>query len=83
LKIDRTRPRAWAAGVVNGQLYRRSPPLRCRARDRISGIASCRVFKRVVISGDLSERVVHYRLVATNRAGSRGLRRGSYRLAGI
>lgn len=65
LKIDRNRPVVRIRGVRRGGVYRGLRRVRCVARDRTSGVRSCR------ISRNRRRGVVVYRATATDRAGNR------------
>lgn len=68
INIDRVAPRVAITGVRANATYlalNRAPAARCRARDRLSGVASCRLtVKR-------EGATIVYRATATDRAGNR------------
>lgn len=79
INIDRTAPTLRVVGVRSGATYVRAPKLVCRATDAVSGVASCRLTRRV-ISRRAHLVVYGYRAVATDRAGNVRVTTGRYRL---
>ena len=78
INIDRRPPRVHAVGVRNGAVYAGDRPrARCTGYDRLSGIASCKLFRHAD-----GQRTV-YRAVAVDRAGNRSTARGWYRALAI
>ena len=74
IDIDRVRPTVHVTGVRNGAVYPGTAPRAgCRAGDRISGVASCTLTRR--ISGGTT--VITAR--ATDRAGNSAVTRVRYR----
>ena len=44
INIDRTAPKVTISGVKAGKTYRgKAPKVRCKATDRLSGVASCTI----------------------------------------
>lgn len=85
ISIDRRLPVVRIVGVRPAATYMGAAPTpRCKARDALSGIASCvlRVHKHVSASG-LDITTISYTAVATDRAGSRRRVSGTYRELGI
>ncbi|HMT04050.1 MAG TPA: S8 family serine peptidase [Solirubrobacterales bacterium] len=64
IKIDRTRPVVRIRGVRRGAVYSKIKRAKCIARDRTSGVRSCRIIRR-----RHGKRVV-YTARATDRAGN-------------
>lgn len=80
INIDRTRPSVRALGARHGSIYTTAPKLRCAARDRVSGIASCKLASTVQGPTATSPVVTtHYRMKATSKAGKTRTIHGSYR----
>lgn len=77
LRIDLDAPSVRVRGVRPGRTYADRPRLRCQARDGWSGVDRCRIRTRTTDGG----RTVVYVATAWDRAGNRGVVRGSYRLA--
>lgn len=65
IRIDRTRPVVRIKGVKRGATYRKAKRARCVARDKTSGVRTCRISRK-----RKANRVV-YKAVATDRAGNR------------
>jgi uncharacterized repeat protein (TIGR02543 family) len=79
IDIDRIAPRLRVAGLHAGYTYAAAPAPVCRTRDAVSGVASCRITRRVVARHPLAK-VYAYRAVATDRAGNHRAVTGRYRL---
>ncbi len=85
IDLDRTRPSVRVLGVRNGHGYDGvSPRIRCAARDRLSGVARCRLLlRRSHGRGGLEITTVRYTATAISRAGTSRRITGSYRVLGI
>jgi predicted phage tail protein len=72
LDVDRTAPRLRAGHIDWHRIYRHAPKVTCKGTDKLSGIASCTV--RSKVHGDH----VTYRIVATDKAGNRTVKKGRF-----
>jgi uncharacterized repeat protein (TIGR02543 family) len=79
INIDRTAPALKASGVRNGATYAAHPAATCRATDAVSGVASCKLTRRVTARHGPATTYA-YRAVAVDRAGNQRVVTGRYRL---
>lgn len=85
INIDRSRPVVDVRGVRDHAVYEGAGPKPiCKAHERVSGIASCRILLDASAPrGDLQARRVRYTLTATSNAGTCTRVSGSYEQLGI
>ena len=69
INIDHTKPRVSLTGVRASGHYPSAPKVGCKAVDKLSGVASCRVRKH-----ELAGSRIRYTAVATDKAGNRSRR---------
>jgi hypothetical protein len=79
INIDRHRPRLHVSGAKTGRTYPAARHLRCKARDGLSGVASCRIHRHRAVHGGVT--VVRWKATAVDVAGNVSRRHRHYKIA--
>lgn len=65
--LDRRKPKVRVKGIKRGGHYNQVPKIRCVAKDKLSGVAKCKVKTKVTRNGNQ----IAYRVVARDKAGNK------------